>query len=428
MHEAKMKAATKIVEDLFENHDKTIKDAVDLAVKQMNLDEHVKVALRQRLWRLRNPKAKKERPTLICKEDEELLVDLIAAFSVHANPLTKLEVRALAQVMGNLDRVPSKGWLVSLRKRYPTKIKTRKAKASHNKKVLTKLFESLKTWSDETSRILASIAVADYLVFNIDETRALPASKGMSVIASAYLTQVQYEKAIESTLYTLVGCYAADGTTLFILYLFRAQFKQGAVHQDLYLPVRVPSIHTRTSTDVPVYVASSPKGYMNAALWKETMKIFVELVGNKQGIGRPKQAVLYLDGCSSHRKEDTEEICLKNNITPIYFPSNTSHIVQPADGQIFECYKPEAAKETDALNFKASLGSTQQKHFGLAASLAAHEKAVTPPVIKAAFKSRGIFPFNRAHSHQRSRRLSSKNHPCCARRGSKGACSHSCDQ
>lgn len=134
---------------------------------------------------------------------------------------------------------------------------------------------------------------------------------------------------------------------------------------------------------------------MNTILWQETMKILIELVGYRQGIDRSKQAILYLDGCSSHSKAYTMEECVANNILPIYFPSNTSHVVQPADGAIFQRYKPAVAKAVQDLNLKASLGAENQKHFALAASLEVHREVVTPDTIKAGFKKRGIYPFDR---------------------------------
>ena len=83
-----------------------------------------------------------------------------------------------------------------------------------------------------TDKILARIAMIDYLVFNIDETRAIPGSKARFVIAATRLTQVRYEKAMNTTLYTMVGCSAADGSTLFVLYFLKARRVKSGFCQD----------------------------------------------------------------------------------------------------------------------------------------------------------------------------------------------------
>ena len=367
--------------------------AIRATAEKLQIPERFHEAIRQRLYRLLNPAVKVERAKIMTPERRDLLVDLVAAFSFHANPLSGLEVRCLAQVIGDLDHVPSTGWLARLREEYRHKIKLRKGRCSHKKNVLVKLFEALLTWVDETAKVLIHIAQLDYLIFNIDETRAIPGSKSRAVLAAANLTQVQYESVLQSSLYTLVGCYAADGSTLFILYLFRARKSKTGVYQDFHAPKLVKSRITRSNPNVPIYVALTPMGYMNKAMWMETMKIFVNLVGQRQGLGRQKQAILYLDGCSSHGKVETKTLLQENNITAIYFPANTSQIVQPADGAIFQNYKPTAAKEVELLDFNASMGIPDQKYYDLAASLEAHRKSVTPTVIRAGFKKRGIYPW-----------------------------------
>lgn len=394
LEEAQLSAATSIALELHTKKGKGKSEAIRLAAKKMNVPEQLFNAMRTRIWRLLHPTEKRPRPTTIDVETETLLVDLVAAFSTHANPLSGLEVRCLAQIMGGLEKVPTTGWLKSLRTRYAAKIKLRKGRCSHKKTVLVSLFTGIMEWAEETEQILATIAMLD-LFFNIDETRAIPGSKARAVIAATHLTQVQYENALDTTLYTMVGCYAADGTTLFILYIFRARRTKSGLHQDFYSPQLVLEKETRTHHNVSIYVAATGKGYMNSQLWKETMKIFFELVGRRQGLGRLKQAVLTLDGCSSHCKELTIEECAKNNITPIYFKSNSSHVCQPADGPIFQTYKPAVDKEAQQLNFRAALGAPDQKHYALTVSLEAHRKAVTPVVIKESFRKRGIFPFDR---------------------------------
>ena len=352
------------------------------------------MAIRSRLYRLFNPTQPILRPTLMEPEREKLLVDMIEAFSVVANPLSGVEVRCLAEVVGDLDEIPTTGWLESLRKRYPHKIKLRTSRCSHKKTILVNLFQGLMSWALETEKVLAHIAQLAFLIFNIDETRAIPASKARAVLASSTLTQVQYESVLKSSLYTLVGCYGADGSTLFVLYLFKARKCRNGTHADFYAPFLAPVKHTRSHNNVPVYVEVTPGGYMNKAMWKETMDIFLQLAGHRQSVGREKQGILYLDGCSSHAKAETMQLLRENNVSAIYFHPNTSQIVQPADGTIFQNYKRASAKEVQKLEFNASMGVPDQKHYDLAASLEAHRAAVTPDAIRAGFEKRGIFPWD----------------------------------
>ena len=376
------------------NHGRAKAEAARLAAEKVGLSDEFAERIRKRLSRLFTESPTKPRPTLLQREAEIHLVELVRAFSMYANPLFGSEIRHLAKIYGELEELPSTGWLTSLCQRYPDVIRVRKARSSHKKDVLTNLLESVIQWSKSTGLRLSRLALSSHLVFNIDETRALPACKAETVVAAACLTQVQYEEALKSTLYTLVGCYAADGTTLFLLYIFKAKKSKKGLPLDFYAPTLTPIKVTRAALPVPVYVATAGAGYMNGQLWMETMKIFVDLVGHRQGLGRDKQAALYLDGCSSHKKQSTADLLTKNNISTIFFPPNTSHIVQPADGQIFHYYKPMAAKKVHEVNLKATLGDDMERHFGLIRSIESHSEAVSKEVVQAAFRSRGIFPFD----------------------------------
>jgi hypothetical protein len=214
------------------------------------------------------------------------------------------------------------------------------------------------------------------------------------MVSSVLVKENQFQACPDSTLYTLVTCIAADGSVRFCLYVFKHSEVGKAINQSLHVPVLCKPRATRNHKDYPIYYAVAPKGYMNGELWKETMKIFKELVLHRQGLGRLKQAVLFLDGCASHLKDFTNEDLAKDNIIAIYFPANTSHVLQPCDGQPFALYKSAVARSSQKLALKASLGSSDEKTNALLACMQCYEKAVTPEVVKGAFRDRGIFPWD----------------------------------
>lgn len=379
-------------------HDKGMNVAVAArtAAQKLKLNASKIEPLRGRIRYHFSKTPPKKRACLLLSEAEEFLVNIIKAFSTLANPLSTGEVRCLAKVVGELDQVPSNGWMTSFRGRYGSRIELRAGKKSHTKTTLLSCYSTIHEWTKATGKILKGIASAPALVFNIDETRALPASRVKSLLADKRLKETHYQQAMDTTLYTLVSCVAADGTTLFCIYLFRYVPTKKGLRQSVYAPQMADIKHTRTDNSFPIYCAVTPKGYMNGQCWMETMKIFLELAGLRQGLGRQKQAVLFLDGCSSHLKDYTIEELQKNNITALYFPSNTSHILQPLDGECFAGYKPEAARQAQKAALGASLGAASEKHLSLLASVRAHEKAVSPEVVKASFKNRGIEPWNPA--------------------------------
>lgn len=170
---------------------------------------------------------------------------------------------------------------------------------------------------------LERLALTALLVFNIDETRALPKELNQRLVAAKGLAEVQHVWKTDHTLYTLVSCTAADGSTLFCMYLFRQTRSKKGTFQVINIPERTPSRKTRGKSDYPIYYAVTPSGYMNGETWKALLDIFLELVALRQGVGREKQAVLFLDGCASHLKSVTPDILRVHNVPTIWFPSNT---------------------------------------------------------------------------------------------------------
>lgn len=134
---------------------------------------------------------------------------------------------------------------------------------------------------------------------------------------------------------------------------------------------------------------------MNQQLWIETMNIFINDVENRQGLGHSDQALLFLDGCPSHHKDDTITFLKSYNIIAIFFPSNTTHIVQPCDDKIFANFKAEARRVFNRTAARCTITEDDQNKYALFDCLTAYVKAVTKPVITASFADRGICPFDR---------------------------------
>lgn len=367
-------------------------------VEKANLPDSKVEAVRHRIRRSLHGKSSEIRARLLSQEAENFLVKLCVAFEALVNPLGTQDLQLLAKIIGRLEHLPTSGWVGHFRKIHAKEIKIRKGKHSHKRKILMAGFPSVCAWVEETEKTLEKVIQEESLVFNLDETRAIPASKVKQLLSSTKVKETQYYEAIDETLYTMVSCIAADGSVHFLLYLLRQTGYGDSLNQSLYIPQIAEHRPTRNRQTYPVYVAVAPKGYMNGIVWKATMEIFRDLVLPRQGIGHEKQALLYLDGCSSHLKDWTSEELEKFNVKVIWFPSNTSHILQPLDGECFATYKNKARQESLSEAMGVSLGALRQNERALYTSLKAHENSMTEKVIKASFRNRGIFPWDPARA------------------------------
>jgi cytochrome c553 len=378
----------------FQTKKMTKSDACRESLKTMNCEESRLAKLRGRLDTALKPPTPSKRKTLLSPLQEDFVTSLATAFSVTSNALSKQDLRIIARAAGNLPEIPSTGWVQSFGKRHKKNINFREGRKSHKKVILSGVLQNVGEWTKETGNILKGLALDDSLVFNIDETRALPRFEAKAMVSSSLSAENQYQCNPENTLYTLVTCISADGSVLFCLYIWKQTEKKKSLNQSLYVPEIVEKRKIRSIDSYPTYFALAPSGYMNGELWQETMKIFVDLVSERQGLGRLKQAVLFLDGCASHLKEFTHAELVKKNIFSIYFPSNTSHVLQPLDGQPFALYKSSVGRSAQKLAFKASLGTTSEKTDALAVCIECHGKAVTKKIVKGAFVGRGIWPWD----------------------------------
>ena len=331
------------------------------------------------------------------KEIETFLVALIIAFSTNLMSLTKSMLQGIANLLWPKQAPFGKKWYKLFMKRHGKSIKARIGKKSHKRKVLLGAFSSISNWCKTMETIWKKEAWQRHLVFNIDETKALPSSLRQQLLATSNMTEAQYQLVQDSTLYSMVSCISADGTTLFVLYIFRKVQSKTSTDQPIFTPEHVgDSKATRSKNSYPIFFATTPKGYMNGELWKEVLKKFTELAGQRQGIGKKQPVLLYIDGCSSHLKSETPDILSKHNITTVWFPSNTSHILQPADGAYFATYK-NALQETIAhANIVELLSGDPLKKTSLLCSIEALRKASEVDVVKASFERRGMFPFDEA--------------------------------
>ena len=289
-------------------------EAARRGVEKANLPQSKVDAVRHRIRRTLHGKTNGTRARLLSEEAENFLVKLCMAFEALANPLGAQDLRLLAQIIGQLDEAPTTGWVAFFRNLHAKDIRLRKGKSSHKRKTLMVGYPAVCAWVKETEKVLEHVAQEPSLTLNLDETRALPAAKVKHLLSSTKVKETQFYEAIDDTLYTLVSCVAADGSVHFALYLLRQTGYADSLNQSLYVPHLVEHRTTRSCKTFSVYVAVAPKGYMNGIVWKATMKILC---------GREKQAVLYLDGCSSHLKEWTNEELSKYNVKVIWFPSLT---------------------------------------------------------------------------------------------------------
>ena len=109
-----------------------------------------------------------------------------------------------------------------------------------------------------------------------------------------------------------------------------------------------------------------------------------------------------MDGHSTHTYKDNIAFCRANMINACFFPSHTSHIIQPLDVSIFNSYKAafRAAAGNPALediNFNWITEATRNRLKTLGKSLIAFSKGPSRMTVRRAFYKTGIYPCSFEH-------------------------------
>ena len=139
-------------------------------------------------------------------------------------------------------------------------------------------------------------------------------------------------------LVSAIECIAADGSILPPYFIFKGTF-----HMERWYNSEIPSNYR---------IALSPKGYTTDAIGFDWIHHFDRYTRPRlQQKNEPR--LLLFDGHGSHLTYEFLEFCKQISIIPYCFPSHTTHLIQPLDGQPFQAYKHYYRKRN---NFLAGLG------------------------------------------------------------------------
>jgi hypothetical protein len=85
---------------------------------------------------------------------EDFLVSLVMAFSTQANAISALELRRMAKAVGDLDQLPTTGWVQSFLDRHSSHIQIRKGRKSHKRVILMGVLNDVIKWAEATDTAL----------------------------------------------------------------------------------------------------------------------------------------------------------------------------------------------------------------------------------------------------------------------------------
>lgn len=354
---------------------------------------HVNLSsLEKRMQRANNKVPKKRHGgNALTEEQERIVVGFVKAISVGTH-LTMRDIATLGTTLLQYEHPYveplTTGWAQRLVFKHQSDLAVRTLKPSDKINNVMQVWRYLLDWNKSFSALLEKRSYRNTLVFNCDETRAIPRDTTSSGVTAVGRTEAHLLKTKSCNLWTIFTVVCAEGSVLFSAYIYRdPTWSTKSIKLDIPdLDVEPPGW--------PIYFFRTESGFMNSMVWMECLEIFINLTRPLQS--RPDEPILLLaDGASSHSKEASAMMLQPHNIDIVFFPANTSNFIQPLDGYPFAIFKVKFGSVLRQLKLSSALMDGGKMTANLPHLAYICEKdAMTPDSIRKSFRERGIVPYD----------------------------------
>ena len=293
----------------------------------------------------------------------------------------------------------SRGWLATFLQRYPTLLQLCKTGIVTKSRLSSNMLAEVTDFYDTYEYVLDHHQVSAKNLINIDECRLAmrrDGQTGVSTICGVADEPRNTSVTTDSTVLTLLPFVTAEGRCVCVFVVLRAP-KHVPEGQEFRTRVVLPTPEHRTSvrrSNMPwpfVFVATR-KGYLNKESYKVVMDQFIAIWQNAHpGLN----AFVLADQLDCHKDVDTVEYLARQGVFTVLFAPNTSHFVQPLDGEIFGQLKRVFRQSLGEYALDSALEHESAAEPVWTAMYEACAVAFTPETIARSFRSRGVWPFDR---------------------------------
>jgi len=327
---------------------------------------------------------------LLTSEQEETMDGVIQAFSMNNLPLSRSQIRTMARQRFGVQ--VSEMWVRRYLKRNNRHVRTRTCKALADKRLGAQVVSNVNTFCSELKDFLETHHFPPSAVMNFDETRLVFKGSNLTTkrVLSAGRERPDVSSTPNSTVASLLSFVAADGSVFLSVYVLKANFGE-----DDRSPINFtlePALQASLQS-WPRFCCRTDTGYLNADLFGR----MVDLAAAEWRVRNPGlPLLLFRDQCSAHMSTETLQRALPLNFFLFFLVENSSHFLQPLDAAPFGCFHRSLRVYNDQYVWDALMTGESMRGALLAAAYHFERRAFTPAVVKGAFKTTGLWPFDSA--------------------------------
>ena len=312
-------------------------------------------------------------------EEESQLVRFIIGSSKMGYAKTKMEIMLIAEeLIANKGKEIklSNGWWESFHKRHPSLTLRSAEKLSYARYVATDQ-DLLNNYFDLLYQTMEKYQLFDSpaQIWNCDETGLPLDHKPMKVVVEKGQKHPRTVTTGNKKQITVMACASAAGRAIPPLVIFRRKSLNGALIEG-----EVPG----------TMYGLGGRGWIDSEIFHDWFKFHFLLHAPAV---RP--LLLLLDGHSSHFHPGSIELAARDRVIIFCLPPNTTHLLQPLDKGVFGPLKTHWNLACHDF-MRKNPGQVITEYSFMKVFYEAFYDATTPRNITSAFRTTGIFPFNRS--------------------------------
>lgn len=360
-------------------------DAFARVAKQFGMKPY---AVKYKYYKNGGNNSKKHGNKLLTTLQEQRLLIVLLAFSTTNHPVTPNMVRAIVEHMFNFT--PDRSWCRRYFKHFNAKLKPRRSKHLSKKRNCPEI-------RNETEKFIAAVESGREIypmnadnVVNYDETRICYSTDGEVVLDSADKERGNAMGRHPFTMGSLLPFVTASGEVLCNLWILKAR---PGKNDDELCDVKVVTqdkIHP-TRGDIERYYLFTETGYVDTHSFTKVIDKFAEVWARKH-TGRV--CWCFGDQLATHASYTITKLARDNDVLMYLLPANTSHFLQPLDSLPFANLKSHMKRNAYESAWQNHFRGEEAKEIAFALAYAAEENALTPRILKSAFRRTGVFPWN----------------------------------
>lgn len=351
-----------------------------------NLSISINALYKRYLRYLSNQKKSHGNNIFTFSEEQEILGTIIA-WSLLNRGLTKqmlfVGIKAIRPDLSNWN--PS-NWFKRFLDRFHDQIRLRKVKGLKNERICHSLDTDVTLFANWLSRFLLLRKNIKYIMLNCDETMlSITGDQTKKKVIES--TQKWKNNSIELKRGETCAYLPIVSPFGIIFSVFILPAKENQI-----VNVVIKNSYSRTRSSHSCFYMFTNKGYVTGEAFTAILKALREELNKNYG---DYEILLFLDRLSCHLVDSNLKYCKQNNITTIYFPASTSHVLQPLDNGPFASFKNKIYQNLSEC--LVTMRGDEMKLGQLMLTLALEaEKVINEAVLSSAFKKTGLYPFSKS--------------------------------